>query len=104
MAIVILSFSFQIKDAASTGFILTTILGLLSGVFFPVDLIPFPMSDIVYVLPLTQSLTVIRELTLVPDITPNWPLIYILTAEALAFLTTGLILYKRNIRYMSLRY
>ena len=96
IAIVIISSPLHIKDAKSVGFITTTVIGLLSGVFFPVELFPSPMNDIAYMLPLTQGLALLRELTLFSSVVPNWNLFYALIAEAIAFFIIGLILYERS--------
>jgi ABC-type polysaccharide/polyol phosphate export permease len=88
----------HIKDMKSIGFITTTIFGLSAGVFFPVELFPSPFDNIAYVLPLTQGLTIMREMLLFPDLLPNINLLVMLLSEALILFISAIILYKKNFK------
>jgi len=97
-AIIFFSFSIYIKDAKSIGFILTTIFGLFSGVFFPPQFFPVPMNQIAFILPMTQGITLLRDLTLYPNAMLNWNLLYALVVEAIIFFSYGRLLYKKKLR------
>ena len=88
----------HIKDMKSIGFITTTIFGLSAGVFFPVELFPPPFDNLAYVLPLTQGLTLMRELLLFPYLLPNMNLLFVLLSETIILFITTIILYKKNFR------
>jgi ABC-type polysaccharide/polyol phosphate export permease len=88
----------HIKDMKSIGFITTTIFGLSAGVFFPVELFPSPFDNIAYVLPLTQGLTIMREMLLFPHLLPNLNLLIMLLSEALILFISAIILYKKNFK------
>ena len=77
------------------GFITTTIFGLSAGVFFPVELFPLPFDNIAYVLPLTQGLTIMREMLLFPNFLPNMNLLIALLMETIILFITTIILYKK---------
>jgi ABC-type polysaccharide/polyol phosphate export permease len=93
----------HIKDMKSIGFITTTIFGLSAGVFFPVELFPSPFDNLAYVLPLTQGLTIMRELLLFPDLLPNINLLVMLLSEALILFISTFILYKKILNLNGLR-
>jgi ABC-type polysaccharide/polyol phosphate export permease len=86
----------HIKDMKSIGFITTTIFGLSAGVFFPVELFPPPFDNLAYVLPLTQGLTLMRELLLFPNLLPNMNLLFALLSETIILFISAIILYKKN--------
>ena len=83
----------HIKDMKSIGFITTTIFGLSAGVFFPVELFPPPFDNLAYVLPLTQGLTLMRELLLFPNLLPNMNLLFALLSETIILFISAIILY-----------
>jgi len=85
----------HIKDMKSIGFITTTIFGLSAGVFFPVELFPPPFDNLAYVLPLTQGLTLMRELLLFPNLLPNMNLLFALLSETIILFISAIILYKK---------
>ncbi len=85
----------NIRDMKSIGFITTTIFGLSAGVFFPVELFPSPFDSLAYVLPLTQGLTMMRELLLFPHLVPNTNLLIMLLSEALILFISTFVLYKK---------
>ena len=85
----------HIRDMKSIGFITTTIFGLSSGVFFPVEFFPPPVDNIAYILPLTQGLTIMRELLLFPNLLPNINLMIALITETIVFFILAIFLYKR---------
>jgi ABC-type polysaccharide/polyol phosphate export permease len=88
----------HIKDMKSIGFITTTIFGLSAGVFFPVELFPSPFDNIAYVLPLTQGLTIMREMLLFPNLLPNLNLLILLLSEAFILFISAIVLYKKNFK------
>lgn len=88
----------HIKDMKSIGFITTTIFGLSAGVFFPVELFPPPFDNLAYVLPLTQGLTLMRELLLFPNLLPNMNLLFMLLSETIILFISAMILYKKNFK------
>jgi ABC-type polysaccharide/polyol phosphate export permease len=88
----------HIKDMKSIGFITTTIFGLSAGVFFPVELFPPPFDNLAYVLPLTQGLTLMRELLLFPNLLPNMNLLFMLLSETIILFIAAIILYKKNFK------
>ncbi len=98
IAIIILISHIHIKDMKSIGFITTTIFGLSSGVFFPVEFFPSPFDHFVYVLPLTQGLTILRELLLFPNFLPNLNLSVMLVSEAVILFTLIIFLYKKKFK------
>lgn len=88
----------HIKDMKSIGFITTTIFGLSAGVFFPVELFPPPFDNLAYALPLTQGLTLMRELLLFPNLLPNMNLLFMLLSETIILFISAIILYKKNFK------
>jgi ABC-type polysaccharide/polyol phosphate export permease len=88
----------HIKDMKSIGFITTTIFGLSAGVFFPVELFPSPFDNFAYVLPLTQGLTIMREMLLFPNLLPNMNLLSMLLFETIMLFIAAIILYKKNFK------
>jgi ABC-2 type transport system permease protein len=82
----------------SIGFITTTIFGLSSGVFFPVEFFPSPIDNIAYILPLTQGLTIMRELLLFPNLLPNINLLTALITETIGFFILAIFLYNKNFK------
>jgi len=98
IACIIVISHIHIKDMKSIGFITTTIFGLSAGVFFPVELFPQPFDNLAYVLPLTQGLTLMRELLLFPNLLPNMNLLYMLLFETIILFISTIILYKKNFK------
>ena len=96
IALIFFFLRMQRKNLKSLGFIATTMFGLFSGVFFPINLFPFPLNDISYFLPLTQSLILMRELLLYPEPVLNWYLLLILSLETVFIFGITIALYKRN--------
>ena len=96
IASIIVISNIHIKDMKSIGFITTTIFGLSAGVFFPVELFPPPFDNVAYVLPLTQGLTLMRELLLFPNLLPNMNLLFMLLSETIILFISAIILYKKN--------
>jgi ABC-2 type transport system permease protein len=88
----------HIRDMKSIGFITTTIFGLSSGVFFPVEFFPSPIDNIAYILPLTQGLTIMRELLLFPNLLPNINLLTALITETIGFFILAIFLYNKNFK------
>ena len=88
----------HIKDMKSIGFITTTIFGLSGGVFFPVEFFPSPFDNFAYVLPLTQGLTIMREMLLFPNLLPNMNLLSMLLSETIILFIAAIILYKKNFK------
>ncbi len=58
------------------------------------------MNHIAYVIPMTQGIVMLRELTLFPDIVLNWSLLLTLIAEAIVLFIAGKILYETIIRLL----
>lgn len=104
ISIIFISFPLKIKDVKSIGFLSTTIFGLLSGVFFPVEFFPFPFNYTAYILPLTQGLALVRELLLFPEPLHDWNLLYILLVESILLYILGLKFYHRSINSYRLKY
>jgi ABC-type polysaccharide/polyol phosphate export permease len=75
----------HIKDMKSIGFITTTKFGLSTGVFFPVELFPPPFDNLAYVLPLTQGLTIMREMLLFPNFLSNMNLLIVPKGDNYSF-------------------
>jgi ABC-2 type transport system permease protein len=88
----------HIKDMKSIGFITTTIFGLSTGVFFPVEFFPSPFDNFAYVLPLTQGLTIMREMLLFPNLLPNMNLLCMLLSETIILFIVAIVLYKKNFK------
>jgi len=88
----------HIKDMKSIGFITTTIFGLSAGVFYPVELFPPPFDNLAYVLPLTQGLTIMREMLLFPYFLPNMNLFIALLIETIILFIATIVLYKKNFK------
>ena len=88
----------HIKDMKSIGFITTTIFGLSAGVFFPVEFFPSPFDDLAYILPLTQGLTIMREMLLFPNFLPNINLLMMLLFETIILFIATIVLYKKNFK------
>ena len=87
----------------SIGFITTTIFGLSAGVFFPVELFPPPFDNLAYVLPLTQGLTLMREMLLFPNLLPNMNLLFMLLSETIILFISTIILYKKILNLIGSR-
>jgi len=98
IACIIVISRIPLRDMKSIGFITTTILGLSSGVFFPVEYFPPPLDNIAYILPLTQGLTIMRELLLFPNLLPNIHLLTALIIETIVFFILSIFLYKKNFK------
>ncbi len=88
----------HVKDMKSIGFITTTIFGLSAGVSFPVEFFPFPFDNFAYVLPLTQGLTIMREMLLFPNLLPNINLLSMLLSETIILFIAAIVLYKKNFK------
>jgi ABC-type polysaccharide/polyol phosphate export permease len=97
IAIIVFILNIQKKSLNNLGFILTTLFALLSGVFFPVDLYPYPLNDISYAFPLTQSLSLMRELLLYQDVSINWNMLLLITLESIFLFILSFVLYKKKL-------
>ena len=98
IATIIVISHIHIKDMKSIGFITTTIFGLSAGVFFPVEFFPSPFDNFAYVLPLTQGLTIMREMLLFPNLLPNINLLSMLLSETIILFIAAIVLYKKNFK------
>jgi ABC-type polysaccharide/polyol phosphate export permease len=98
IAIILFFSRIQKKNLKNIGFIATTIFGLFSGVFFPVESFPFPLDNIAYALPLTQGLSILRELLLYPNPMPDWHLSVMLSLETAFLFIITVILYKKSFK------
>jgi ABC-2 type transport system permease protein len=100
IAFILLSISFRFRDTRNFSFILTTVLGLISGVFFPPALFPYPINYLSYILPLTQGLDLLHTSALTSN-NLNIQLLIIMGAEGSILFGVGRVLFRKQIRQFS---
>jgi ABC-2 type transport system permease protein len=82
LGIVVAAFTIVFKQANSFVGIVTQSLGLISGVFYPIAVLPRPLQLIGELIPLTWALDVLRETLLWGEVPTTRVLILVLTSAA----------------------
>ncbi|MBS3146171.1 ABC transporter permease [Candidatus Woesearchaeota archaeon] len=103
IGIVIASLGAWREGIANVSFVLGSILYLVSGVYYPIEIFPETMQKIFFVLPTTQSINLLREIVINNASFLNvFPILSYLLIWGIALIILGLIIFKKLEKKISL--